>query len=117
MTNYREHSFDLDGGAGSRPPLRPFTAVQWIGLAFLVIGALAIAVSILGRMRVIPSIFDDDIPFVSVMPLGAVLMNARRRTAPCDPEVLKRRRIIVVILALVVFVAAAVLAFLLAKGA
>jgi hypothetical protein len=115
MTGYREHSFDPDGGLG-RPPLRPFTPIQWIGLAFLVIGALAIAVSILGRMRVIPRIFDDDIPFVSVMPLGAVLMGSRRERRPCDPEALRRRRLIAVSLAVALAVLVAVLAILIAKG-
>jgi hypothetical protein len=115
MTGYRDHSFDPNGGADSRPPLRPFTATQWAGLAMLAIGALAIAVFILGRIGMIPKIVDDEIPFVSFMPLGAVLLTARRPT-PCDSEVLKRRRIIVVILALAAAVLGAVLAFLIARG-
>jgi hypothetical protein len=116
MTGDRENSFDPNGGADNRPPLRPFTPTQWIGLGILVLGAVAITVSILGRAGVIPDILHDAIPLVSLMPLGAVLMNSRRRTAPCDSEVLKRRRMIVIILALVVAVGAAVLAFLLARG-
>jgi hypothetical protein len=115
MSGYREHSFDPNG-VDNRPPLRPFNATQWIGLAILVFGALSIAVSLLGRVGAIPDILHDDLPLVALMPLGAVLMNARRQTAPCNPEVLRRRRMIVVILALVIAVAAAVLAFLLAKG-
>jgi hypothetical protein len=116
MTGYRDHSFDPNGGADSRPPLRPFTATQWAGLGLLLLGALAIVIYLLGRIGAIPKIIDDEIPFVSVMPLGAVLMNARRRTAPCDAEALKRRRIIVVILALAAAVLGAVLAFLIARG-
>jgi hypothetical protein len=115
MTGYREHSFDPDGGLG-RPPLRPFTPIQWIGLSILVLGALALLVYILGRTGVIPKVIDDPIPLASLMPLGAVLLNARRQTAPCNPEALRRRRMIVVILAVVIAVAAAVLAFLLARG-
>jgi hypothetical protein len=116
MTGYREHSFD-PRGIDSRPPLRPFTPVQWTGLAFLVFGALAIAVFVLGRVGVVPRVVDDEIPFVSFMPIGAALMNSRGRSASCDPAALKRRRIAIVILALVVAVAAAVLAFLISKGA
>lgn len=115
MTGYREHAFDPNG-VDNRPPLRPFTAVQWTGLAFLVFGALAIAVSILGRMRVIPRILDDAVPFVSLMPIGAALMNSRRRTAACDTGALKRRRNAVMILALAVAVGAAAIAFLIARG-
>ena len=115
MTRYQQGSFDPNG-VDNPAPLRPFTAVQWIGLAILVLGALALLVYILGRTGMIPKVIDDPIPLASLMPLGAVLMNARRQTAPCNPEVLRRRRIIIVILALVIAVAAAVLAFLLAKG-
>jgi hypothetical protein len=89
MTGYRDNSAFDRNGVDSGPPLRPFTASQWIGLGMLVLGAVAITVSTLGRIGVIPDILHDAIPLVSLMPLGAVLMNPRPRSSACDPEVLK----------------------------
>jgi hypothetical protein len=117
MSGHREQSFDPNGGVDNRPPMRPFTGTQWIGLGLLLLGGMAIVIYLLGRIGAIPKIVDDEIPFVSVMPLGAVLMDPRRRSGVCDPEALRRRRIAIVVLALAAAVLGAVLAILLAKGA
>lgn len=114
MTGYREQRFDPNGVDGS-PPL-PFTATQWFGAVLVVLGALAIVVSLLGRLGVTPKFLDDPIPFVALAPVGAALLNARRRTSPFDPQVLRTRRIMAIVLALAVAIGAAVLAFLLARG-
>lgn len=116
MTGHRDNSAFDPNGVDKRAPLRPFTPTQWIGLAFLLLGAVSIVIYLLGRIGLIPKIVDDELPFVSFMPLGAVLMNSRRQTAPCDPQVLRGRRIMVIVLALLAAIGGAVLAFLLAKG-
>jgi hypothetical protein len=118
MTGYRDKTaIDPLEPRESGPSRRPFNAVQWIGFGFLVLGAVMIVVTLLGHTGAIPKIGNDDLPFVGLMPLGAVLMSSRRQRTPCDPEALRRRRIAIVVLALAAAVLGAVLAILLATGA
>jgi len=102
MSGYRQSSFDPSAGGDYGPPLRPFNWVQWTGVGLGVLGVVALVADILGRMGVIPKVVDDPFPFVSLMPIGAVLINSRRQPACLSPET-KRRRIIIAAVALVVF--------------
>ena len=120
MTGYRDRSdFDPNAAWGDPgPPLRPFTWVQWTGVAFIAFGAIFFAAYFLGRIGIIPKWVDDGIPFVSFMPLGAVLVSSRRQPAACDAEALKRRRILAIAAALGALVLGIAIAiFLDTKGA
>ena len=115
MTGDREQGFDPNGGGEVARPLRPLNATQWAGLGLLVLGAVGIAIFVLGRVGAIPKFLDDPIPLLVLAPLGSALLNARHPTALCDADTLKRRRIAAVSLAIVAAVGA-ILAFLLARG-
>jgi hypothetical protein len=107
---YRQSSFDPNAAWGEPgKPLRPFNWVQWTGVGFEIFGAAAIFTCLLGRIGVIPKVIDDFIPFISFLPLGAVLMNSRREpsTAMTSEQLARRRRILLVILAVAVLAALA----------
>jgi hypothetical protein len=117
MTGYRDKTaIDPLEPRESGPSRRPLNAVQWIGFGFLVLGAVMIVATLLGHTGVVPKMVDDDLPFVGLMPLGAVLMSSRRQRTPCDPEALRRRRIIAFTLLAGMLILGAVLVILISKG-
>jgi len=119
MAGYRQSSFDPNAAWGEPgPPLRPYNWVQWTGVGMLVFGAVFFTAYLLGRFGIIPKWIDDGIPFVSFMPLGAALINARRDRVVADPEAFRRRRMSALSVGLAALVLGAAIAiFLKTKGA
>ena len=94
MSGYRDRSsFDPNAGGGAYgAPLRPYSWVQWLGVAFIVAG-LAITLAVLtGVARVSHNYF----PAFTLMPLmGSVLINSRREEVSAEDMAERRRRSLV----------------------
>jgi hypothetical protein len=117
MSGYRDNSgFDPSARARqSGAPLRPFNALQWLGVAFMAAGALALVAYVLGRLGVVPGKVDDVLPGIMLLFCGSMLVHSRRQGGALTPAT-KRQRIIILAaaLAICVLVAALVIYF---KGA
>lgn len=95
-------------GESSRP-MRPFNAVQWIGVGLVGAGIAVMLAVVAGRFGLVPTTRDSLPMGTAFCVLGTVLINTRREAVPVTPET-KRRRLIVIGIALAVcaIVAAAV---------
>ena len=116
MSGYREHSFDPNAG-GEGPPLRPFNKWQWVGVAMMVAGALAMLATVAVRIAWLHDASKDDlIPMGSTLVIfGSLLINSRRQPGKFTPET-KRKRMVVIAVGLMVF-GAAIITILVLKGA
>lgn len=111
---YRRSNFDPNAAWGEPgPPLRPYNWVQWTGVGFLVFGLIGMLAEFAARVGWISFLDGDFIPFVSFMPLGAVLINSRREpNRVADPATLPRRKIIaIVVLGVAVALGVAIVSF------
>ena len=116
MSGYRDRAgFDPMAGGSYGPPLRPYNWVQWTGVSFMVLGALAIFAYLLGRWGLVPHRFDDVLPGIMLISSGSIMINSRRQEVPLSPETKRRNTLIIgAALAICVLVAALVIVF---KGA
>ena len=115
MSGYREHSFDPNAG-GDGPPLRPFNRWQWVGVAMMVAGALAMLATVAVRVGWLHATKDDLIPMGSTLVIfGSLLVNSRRQPGGLRPET-KRKRMVVIAVGVMVF-GAAIITILVLKGA
>ena len=115
MSGYREHSFDPN--AGSEGPRRPFNRWQWVGVAMMVAGALAMLATVAVRIGWLHDASKDDlIPMGSTLVIfGSLLVNTRRQAAGLTPET-RRKRMVIVAVGVMVF-GAALITILVLKGA
>ena len=119
MSGYRQSSFDPNAGGDYGPPLRPYSWVQWTGVAFIFIGVGFFAVWAAGKLGWIPKLLDDPMP-VSIFTLfGVVLINSRRAPVSSEyREKVRRRTYLALGVALAAaLIGAAVAFFLNSQGA
>ena len=105
--SYRTDNFDLNSmQAEYSRPLRPFNWVQWTGVAFAVLGGLAILAYFGGKLGWIPQWIDEPTPgpFLAMM-AGSLLINSRREPLP-EADELQRQRNRKVLLVTVAILAA-----------
>ena len=116
--SYKQSSYEPNHWEPQGPPVRPFNWVQWAGVGLLVFGLIGMLAEFAARVGWISFLDGDFVPFVSFMPLGAVLMNSRRQ--PISPEQCarqRRRALIVAAVALVACILSAAITILIFKGA
>ncbi|MEO6199112.1 MAG: hypothetical protein ABIO68_04160 [Sphingomicrobium sp.] len=110
MSGYRQSSFDPNAFEQSGRPMRPFNWVQWLGVAFLVITLLMLAVQVAGLLGLAPrGNYSVGIPGLA---LGSiVLINSRRQPATdLAPELAAaRKRWLIITVAVVVAILGAAL--------
>ncbi len=103
MSGYRQHSFDPNAGGDYGRPLRPFNGWQWLGVAFIVIGAavfLAVTASKLGWIG--PGLKDSFPAATSLLLIGTLFVNSRReRLTPEDSAGKRRQALIALAVALI----------------
>ena len=117
MSGYRQPDFDLDAGGETGAPLRPYTIVQWTGVALALAGIAIDFAYLAGRAGWSPRL-DSPSVGIALPLLGAALINTRReRGPPSDPEALKRRRTLAFTVAAAAFAVGLVVAILVSKGA
>ena len=114
-SGYRESSFDPNAG-GEGPLRRPFNKWQWVGVAMMVAGALAMLATVAARIGWLHATKDDLIPMGSTLVIfGSLLLNSRRQPGGFTPET-RRKRMVIVAVGLMVF-GAAIITILVLKGA
>jgi hypothetical protein len=116
MSGYREHSFDPNAG-GEGAPLRPFNRWQWVGVAMMVAGALAMLATVAVRIGWLHDASKDDlIPMGSTLVIfGSLLVSSRRQPGGLRSET-TRKRMVIIAVGLMVF-GAALITILVLKGA
>ena len=80
MSGYRDTSnYDPYAGGDTGPPMRPFNKWQWIGVAMMVAGGLAMVATVAIRFAWHQFRMGDWIPLGSTLVIfGSVLINSRR---------------------------------------
>ena len=101
MSGYRQHRFDPNAYDEPGPVIRPYNWVQWIGVAFAVIGGVLIMLHVAGRIGLIPQWVDKPTPSAfMLMLIGMTIVNSRRHpgTDPAPELAAERKRWLVIIL-------------------
>jgi hypothetical protein len=110
-------SFDPSGPRLAEVPARPFTALQWLGTVFIVLGILFLLIQAADWFGLIGSRFKDSLGSASVLILsGTVLLNSRK-WPPVDQRTTNRGRLILLALMAAMLIFGAVLVILIFKGA
>lgn len=113
MTGYRSHSFDPNAYERQGPPMRPYNALQWTGLALVLAGICIDLVYFAGRLGWTPKLLGNPAPSTGVLLAGVALINSRREPAsdPAPELAADRRRWMAIILTIcaVVFSVAAII--------
>lgn len=106
QTGYDPYAYERPG-----PPLRPYNWVQWIGVAFIVIGALYAIVYLLGQAGLVALHLKSVQPFATFPLVGMLLVNSRREagTPMGTAELARSRRILLITVGIGLAILAAVL--------
>ena len=116
MSGYRDRS-GYDPYAYERPgrPLRPYNWVQWIGVALIVAGIVALLAYFAGEAGWIPPLVKQVQLSTALAIVGSLLVNSRREPGtPVDEEQRRRNRKVLLITILgcaVIFGAALIIDF------
>ena len=116
MSGYRDRS-GYDPYAYERPgrPLRPYNWVQWIGVALIVAGIVALLAYFAGEAGWIPPLVKQVQLSTALAIVGSLLVNSRREPGtPVDEEQRRRNRkvlLITILVCAVIFGAALVIDF------
>jgi uncharacterized membrane protein YdcZ (DUF606 family) len=99
-------------------PERPFNAIQWLGVAFIVLAILFLLIGAADRVELIGSRYKDSMlgPASVLVISGAILINPRRWLST-NAQGAKGRRLIAIALLGALLIFGAVLAILIFKGA
>ena len=116
MSSYRESSYDPNSYERPGQPIRPFNWVQWIGVALIVAGVVALFAYFFGRAGLIPPLVKQVQVSTALAIIGSVLVNSRRHPGSGDVRTTSRRTLIAITVALVAF-AIALAAVLYFQGA
>lgn len=112
MTGYREHSFDPNAYVPMGPPLRPYNKVQWLGVAFAVLGLIAFLGYCAEKLGLVPHWLASPAPIIMLGGVGSMLINTRRQPIPEAEQAEYRRKLRErTILALIVATVAAAIGF------
>ena len=103
MSGYRQPDFDLDAGGETGAPLRPYTIVQWTGVALALAGIAIDLAYLAGRAGWIAQPLESPTPGIGFLMIGSILINSRRQTLPGDVRTPNRRLLVLVATALVAF--------------
>ena len=115
MSGYREHSYDPMAYEQMGRPMRPYSKVQWTGVALVLAGLGIDAVFFAGEFGWMRKSFASPGLALAPLILGIALINSRRypNTDPAPELASARKRwlLIVVALCFVIFGAAAAIQF------
>ena len=79
MSSYRQHGFDPNAYEQPGPPARPYSWVQWTGVALAGVGCILSTLHIGGQFGWWPLWFQDSSPWSFILLLlGVALINSRR---------------------------------------
>jgi len=114
--SYRQSNYDPNWGwEQAGPPVRPFNWVQWLGVAFGVLGIALYAAYFAGRAGWMPELLDSPTLGFPLFAAAIVLINSRRHPAhdPAPELAAARKRwlIVIALICAVVLGAAAVIEF------
>ena len=107
MSGYRQSSYDPNAYEPWGRPMRPYNAVQWVGVAIVVLGIVLFLAMIAGDLGVASFHRFRDAPAVIPILVGNLLIYSRRHPATDPaPELAPARKrwftIIVLVCAIVI---------------
>ena len=103
MNSYRQSSYDPEAYEQPGRPLKPYSALQWAGVALGTVGIALFLLNLAGRLGWMPQWVDDPSPasFILTM-IGLALIYSRREppTIVGEEQRAMTRRILVITLAI-----------------